>query len=315
MEVTNFSPIIPQPYPWLIICDGKDQERQTLVNISDNHFKSMTIPEMRNKSICTSTKEWLVLKDLDSMDLCLLNLTSKEVVQLPRLESTIRTDICILSSPESESIHDCHVMFIDGLTFYFCQPGDKKFSEQVFEFDLEGRLVWIPTATMFRGKVYFLTIISEGPNELFTAEFVNSSLHFTKFTSKNVPMPLHPEIVDYLVESSGELLFIEKMRGGWNFNKILGFSIFRMDFSSQMWVQQNNIRGQTIFLSQPYGLKHNAISCFAREEGIRKNSIYFTKCSDRYIYIFDLEDHSISKSLSCPIVSKHNSRLDWVMIP
>ena len=86
MEATKHPHIIPQSYPWLVIADGKNLERQTLVNISNNHFDSGIIPEMHNKSICTSSKEWLVLKDIDSMDLCLLSLTSKEVVKLPRLQ-------------------------------------------------------------------------------------------------------------------------------------------------------------------------------------------------------------------------------------
>ena len=139
---------------------------------------------MHNKSICTSSKEWLVLKSIDSMDLCLLSLTSKEVVKLPRLqlpqfEFSNDFYICILSSPPSESKHDCYVMFIDGLKskFYFCQPGDKEFSEEVFEFDLDDRLKSITAATMFREKVYFLTWFSGQPPiyELFTAEFVGAS--------------------------------------------------------------------------------------------------------------------------------------------
>ena len=326
MEATKHPHIIPQSYPWLVIADGKNLERQTLVNISNNHFDSGTIPKMHNKSICSSSKEWLVLKDIDSMDLCLLSLTSKEVVKLPRLQLPqfdFINDlyICILSSPPNETNHDYYVMFIDGSTskFYFCQPGEKEFSEQVFEFDSDDRLKSIVAATMFREKVYFLTWFSGQPPiyELFTAEFVGSNLHFTKFTRENFPQPSPPEIdlnYEYLVECGGKLLYIHKMRGGWNGTKILGFLIFQMDFSSRVWVQVNNIGGWTIFLSQYHGLEHKAISCFA-EKGIRQNAIYFTKSFDRLIYVFDLEDRSISKSLSCPIVSKYKSRLDWVMVP
>ena len=322
MEVTNFFPIIPQPYPWLIICDGKDQERQTFVDISNNKFNTGTISEMRNKTICTSTREWLVLKDLGSKDLCLLNLTSKEVVQLPRLDSIADYDICVLSSPSSESKHDFHVMFIDHsrCKFYFCQPGDMKFREQMFEFHWENGKTTICAATLFGEKVYFLAWFSgQSPiYELFCAEFVGSNLHFTKITRENLPSPTTPEIDyinDYLVECGGELLFIHKMCGGWEANTLLGFLIFRMDFSSQMWVQVSNIGGWTIFLSQHLNVGRKAISCFAAETGIRQNSIYFTKCFDRFLYVFDVEDHSISNSLPCPIVSKHYSRLDWVMIP
>jgi hypothetical protein len=314
-------PNIPQSYPWLVICDENHRERQNFFSISENHFYKRAISEMRNKTICTNINGWLLLKDLDSMDLCLLNLTSKEVVQLPRLDS-INTDIdtCILSSPPSESNHDCHVMFIKKRsTFYFCQPGDKEFSEQEFQFNLDDRLMSIAAATMFRGKVHFLTWFSGTPPiyALFTAEFVGSNLHFTELTTEYLPRPSPPGLLtanDFLVESGDDLLYIHEMKTGCNF-QMIHFFIFRMDFSRQVWVQVNNIGGWTIFLSRYCGIEHKAISCFATEKGIKQNSIYFTKPFDRFIYVFDLEDHGISKSLPCPIVSQYESRLDWVMIP
>ena len=320
-RMRSHPPNIPQSYPWLVICDKKHQERQDFFSISENHFYKRTISEMRNKTICTSINGWLLLKDIDSMDLCLLNLTSKEVVQLPRLDSiNADIEICILSSPPSESNHDCHVMFIKKRsTFYFCQPGDKEFSEQEFEFNLDNRLMNIAAATMFRGKVHFLTWFSGTPPiyALFTAEFVGSNLHFTELTTEYLPQPSPPGLLtanDFLVESGGDLLYIHEMNTGCNF-KMIHFFIFRMDFSRQVWVQVNNIGGWTIFLSRYRGIEHKAISCFATEKGIKQNSIYFTKAIDRFIYVFDLEDHGISKSLPCPIVSKYESRLDWVMIP
>ena len=132
-------PVIPQSYPWLVIRDGKHLERQKIFNLSKDKYYSITIPEMHNKMICTSTNEWLLLNDLDSKDLSLLNLLSMEVVQLPRLESFKDSDVCILSPPTSESNQDSYVMIIhrSPCTFYFCQPGDEEFSEQEFEFDLE----------------------------------------------------------------------------------------------------------------------------------------------------------------------------------
>ncbi|KAL4605590.1 hypothetical protein ACB092_09G040400 [Castanea dentata] len=282
-------PIIPQSYPWLVIRDGKHLERQKIFNISKNKYYSITIPEMHNKMICTSTNEWLLLNDLDSKDLSLLNLLSMEVVQLPRLESFTNSDVCILCPPTSESNQDCYVMIIDRspCKFYFCQPGDEEFSEQEFEFDLEEQ------------------------------EYEFGAMCISAATMEDFPRPSPPEIPttnDYLIESGGELLYIHKMRGGWDAKMILGFIILRMNFLRQAWEEVNNIGGWTLFLSQDRGLEHKAISCFAAE-GVKQNSIYFTKPFDRFYYVFDLENNSISKSLPCPTVSKFMSRLDWVLIP
>nr|POF07601.1 hypothetical protein CFP56_59463 [Quercus suber] len=212
-------PIMPQSYPWLVIRDGKHLERQKNFNISRDKYYPITIPEMHNKMICTSTNEWLLLNDLDSKDLSLLNLLSLEVVQLPRLKSFTNSDVCILSPPTSESNQDCYVMIIhrSPCRFYFCQPGDEECSEQDFEFDLEEQeyefgAMGIFAATMFRGKVYFLTRFSSidlvSVYALFMAEFVGSNLHFTRITREDFPRPSPLEIPttnDYLIESGGEL--------------------------------------------------------------------------------------------------------------
>ncbi|KAL4610286.1 hypothetical protein ACB092_08G040200 [Castanea dentata] len=117
---------------------------------------------MRNKMIYPNTNGWLALKDVDSLDLCVLNPISKEVVQLPRLETIDDCRICILSSPSDPNDH-CHIIFFNSKRpiFYFCQPGDNKFGQQ--EFEDRGIL----DATMYGGKLYILTF-----QELFTAEFL-----------------------------------------------------------------------------------------------------------------------------------------------
>lgn len=95
-------PNIPQSYPWFLVRDGIYLERQLFFSISENRFYKKCIPEMYNKEICTHTNGWLVLKDVESLDLCLLNLSSKEVMQLPRLETITDCSVCILSSPPSD---------------------------------------------------------------------------------------------------------------------------------------------------------------------------------------------------------------------
>jgi hypothetical protein len=106
----------------------------------------------------------MVLKDIESLDLCLLNFRSKEVVQLPRLETIDDCTICILSSPSSEPNNPCHVVFIDieRRIFYFCKLGDDKFGNQEFDDD-----IFMMDATLFEGKIHILTICV-----LFTAEFI-----------------------------------------------------------------------------------------------------------------------------------------------
>lgn len=200
----------------------------------------------------------------------------------------------------------CHVFFIDAdkRIFYFCQPGEDKFDKR--EFRHVDDSYYITYATMFEGKLVFLLF----EDALFTAEFVGSELRFMEFTGGQIAKPSPPEIFHfktYLIESCGELLYVHKMF--IPVHRVYGFLIFRVDPIKKMWKQVKSIGERTIFLSNDSG-----ISCIATEQGVNRNSIYFTKSDDRFLYIFDLEDCSISKFLPCSIVSYRGIELDWVMI-
>ena len=309
----SYPPTDPQSYPWLVICDGKDKERQTFFSISKNYFYTRTIPEMRNKLIYTSTNGWLVLKDLDSNNLCLLNPTSKEMMQLPRLVDITDDDICILTATPNDPNHQFHVVFIHSntCTFYFCQLGDEKFYKQTFEENGSERIY---SATFHGGKIH-LSIYFGVPagNLLYTAEFVGREIYFTKLAVEDIDksLPFIFGFQTYLIESCGELLFVKRMSFGSYDRKVHSFLIFRMDFSKKAWVQVKNIGERTIFLS----LSGSSIStCSILAEGVKQNAIYFTKAADRYLYVFDLEDDTISKSLPCPIVACQRLFLDWVIL-
>ncbi|KAL4605654.1 hypothetical protein ACB092_09G046100 [Castanea dentata] len=308
-------PTVRQPYPWLLISDGKDQERQTFFSISEDRFYTRAIPEMRNKVIiCTCNNGWLVLRDLNSMNVCLLNPTSKETVHLPPLEDNDGY-ACILSSLPSNHNHQCQVVFINAkCVFYFCRLGDAKFDKQVFETEMPLGRCDMLSATFFGGKIYFIVSLGFAIHPLFIAEFVDSEIRFTKLGIEEYHDQTPQDIISsysYLIESCGEILLLEKMMFGIYRRNVFGFLVFRMDLFENKWVQVKNIGERTIFLSR----SGSSIStCSIVAEGVKQNAIYFTKYADRYLYVFDLEDDTISKSLPCPIVACQRLYLDWVML-
>lgn len=309
-------PTVPQPYPWLLIFDGKDQERQTFFSISEDRFYTRIIPEMHNKVIIyTCNNGWLVLRDLiNSMNVCLFNPTSKETVQLPPLEDDDKYT-CILSSSPSDHNHQCQVVFIDTkCMFYFCRLGDSKFDKRVFETEMPLGRIHMIDATFFGGKIYFIVNLGSVIYPLFIAEFVDSEIRFTKLGIEEYHDQSPQDIISsgsYLIESCGEILLLRKLMFGIYRRNVFGFLVFRMDFLENKWVQVKNIGERTIFLS----LSGSSIStCSIVAEGVKQNAIYFTKAADRYLYVFDLEDDTISKSLPCPIVACQRLFLDWVML-
>lgn len=308
----SYPPTDPQSYPWLVICDGKDKERQTFFSISKNYFYTRTIPEMRNKLIYTSTNGWLVLRDLDSNNLCLLNPTSKEMMQLPRLVDITDDDICIVTATPDDPNHQFQVVFIHPktCTFYFCQLGGEKFYKQTFE---ENGPRWICSATFHGGKIHLLIYFGVPAGDLlYTAEFVGGEIYFTKLAVEDIDKSLRTTefgFRTYLIESCGELLFVKQMSFGSYGRKVHSFLIFRMDFSKKAWVQVKKIGERAIFISD-----RSNISCFVPENGVKRNSIYFTITSSRFLYVFDLEDDTITKFLPCPTVTRRDLYLDWVIL-
>ena len=141
---------------------------------------------------------------------------------------------------------------------------------------------------------------------------MGGEIRFTKLAIERFDESLPADIPcyrDYLIESCGELLFVKRMSFGSYDRKVHSFLIFRMDFSKKAWVQVKNIGERAIFISD-----RSNISCFVPENGVKRNSIYFTMTSSRFLYVFDLEDDTITKFLPCPTVTRRDLYLDWVIL-
>ncbi|KAI8544232.1 hypothetical protein RHMOL_Rhmol08G0279900 [Rhododendron molle] len=92
MATTKFPVADPQPScPWFVF-DHREKEgyssTQTFINIAQDRYDVASIPEMRNKTICTCSHGWLVLSDLESDDCSLLNPVSMEKITLPATSTT-----------------------------------------------------------------------------------------------------------------------------------------------------------------------------------------------------------------------------------
>jgi hypothetical protein len=302
--------IAPKSYPWLIICDGKHRDRQIFYDISNNRYDKKSIPEMCNKLIYACSHGWLVLVDSNSKDCCLWNPISLEKVQLPRLES-IDYRICTLSSSPSDP--KCHILFFHPRkdSLLVCQLGDLEFNKQEnLVFGNEYYTLW--NVTVVGKTIYCMT---DPPSySLVRVEFVGPKVEFTRLIMEDFLWPSPPDMqhfTGFLVECCGELFLVHMMYFGLMMEEVYGFLVFRMDFAKKRWVRLKSIGEHTIFVCQ-----HHRTCCMyslAKELGIKSNSIYYTREQDRFLYVFDMENLSVSKWLPCPIVSR-DSVLYWAMI-
>ncbi|KAL6988266.1 hypothetical protein U1Q18_014016 [Sarracenia purpurea var. burkii] len=297
-------PLRHQPGPWLVICDEKHQERQTFFSTLENHYYPRIIPDMCSKYIETCNFGWLVLKDCVSDDFFLLNLRSMKKAHLPELKSSFGYMICILSATPSDP--NCRVIFHDRRDncASFCRPGDVEYIKQELDDD------YMPfAATTFKGKVYWLTLRCDRYS-LVVVDFTGQSLHFRGLIKQQCLVIL-PEVICsryYLIESENELLVVHKICLGLSCD-VMNFRVLRVEFSKMEWVEVESIGQRTIFLDSNRGMASSSV-----EAGTRSNCIYFVDFGDKNLYVFDMEDRSITTLLPCPNVSRHDSLPFWIWL-
>uniref|UniRef100_A0A2N9HT55 KIB1-4 beta-propeller domain-containing protein n=1 Tax=Fagus sylvatica TaxID=28930 RepID=A0A2N9HT55_FAGSY len=223
--------IAPKSYPWLVICDGKHEERQTFFDISTNRYHIQSIPEMCNKLIYASSHGWLVLVEYKLQDCCccLWNPISLEKIQLPQLES-IDYNACTLSSSPSDP--ECHILFFNPCedSLLVCQPGDLKFNKQENVFGND----YSPWNLTVVGKtIYALTTPGY---TLFTGEFVGPKVEFTRLIMGEFLSLSPPDVLlenQFLIECGGELFLVHMMYFGLYMDDVYGFFVFQMDFAEK----------------------------------------------------------------------------------
>lgn len=295
-------PLAAREYPWLLIVHGKHMQLQTFYSISEDRCYVRKIPQLCNKMLCYSgASGWLVLEGRYSDECSLFNLVSMEEIQLPERESDY--DECVLTSPPSDQ--NCWVVFTSNKnqSLVFCRPGDSEFVEQSLE---DGD--YLSCSTSFEGKFYGL----RQDNTLVVLDFSAPKPQFRQIISGLLSNPCPPDIMrsqTYIFESCGELLLVLKMLHGLFLEEVFGFLIYRADFSASTWSEVKSMSEEmAIFLDS-----HDAMSISATKyNGIRGNSIYFTRGKDRCLYVYDLEYQRISISLPSPTVSRSGSALHWV---
>lgn len=310
-------PIVPKPYPWLVVSHGVGASKgvgQSFVDIASNEFYSTQMPELDNKVICANRDGLLLLWDKNSWYYSLLNLVTKELVQLPR-DIHHYTEIYVLSSD-----NDVVIVAQSPPSFRRWRPGDKRFRTHSFS---DTHVDEIVAATMFKGKLHFLTISNtESFYALYTAEFVGPLLRFEKYAIEDLE-DYAMYIDSYLFVTEGELLLVQKETGGFKSRTIRDVNIYRLDLSSLKWerVGNENLGGRTFFISSLH------LSCVVAGdelgEGIQRNAIYFFKEASRYVHVFHYEEAAISKSqLPCPYKHKTSPYIEdfgppcqWILIP
>ncbi|PKI76644.1 hypothetical protein CRG98_002953 [Punica granatum] len=297
-------------HPWLLICHGQERQRQTFYDLLEDRYYTKIVADMRNK-YCYSTNisEWLVLEDKDSLECQLWNINSSCTVKIPSSGEDVTNCMFILSSPPQGDTNG-HIMLIDRdkNILQFCALGEDAFQQRTI--GLQNHDERFDYGVVFKGAIYLMTSYCT----LFEVKIVAaSSLQVTELTSgdlSNLRPPWIYSFQHYLVESNDELLLVLRLMSVVT-RKTLNFLVFRMNLSQRVWERVKSLGEKTLFLSAD---GTNTLSFPPSDPRMKKNSIYYALGKQRSLYLFDMEDHSISILLPCPIVNRRSSEFKWIMI-
>ncbi|KAF7136142.1 hypothetical protein RHSIM_Rhsim08G0204900 [Rhododendron simsii] len=311
MATTTFP--VPHPQlscPWLVINQAEKRQgysTQTFVDIAQDHYDVVSIPEMLNKRICTCAHGWLVLFDYTSDDCFLLNPVSMEKIMLPELPPAPLNsfDTCILSAPPTDP--ECVVILVTTDSHaLFLRLGESRWTEQYLRSERE---VFRQAAVCGR-KIYGLA----PGGTLVTVKVVGSKLVVTELGAEELPNEAIPEAFKFfydIVESCGEVFGVVKYYLGGT-SKIREVEVYKLDFSRLAWTKVESLGNRAFFLSGTTCNFSCPTTTTTAESRVKQNCIYFIEGNDRDLYVFDMENYSISFSTPCPVQSNW-SQPRWVM--
>ncbi|CAH9145251.1 unnamed protein product [Cuscuta epithymum] len=326
-------PYFPTPQQPLLFFH--QNENGILYNITEQCYYKIDTSFMDSKYVISGGANrdgWMVLQDCDTRGVALANLYSHAMIQLPKSELCMyrrpdpdygllrRNFACISSNPRDPN---CYVVLVDydhTMSFDFCKIGDTEFKMKTLTSFEEERL---ESMTNFDGKMYglmnttTLVRIDFNGNDVEFHELINDK--FTYKLSSRTKYDLRMR--GYITESCGEILLVAKIYLGLttynrpnhypSYYPVEKIRVFKADLCARKWVEMKSIGERTIFLGC-----HGGIFCINsndKNSGLRANCIYFLEDDDRNMYVFDLEDNSVSVNLPCSHVRKRELTSLWML--
>ncbi|KAF6165519.1 hypothetical protein GIB67_015842 [Kingdonia uniflora] len=309
--------ILPIQLPLLTLAPGSDTynyrhtcweiSERTLYTIGRSRFHHLQFPIDTKYSIFCSSKGWLLMSDISSSSIRLVNpfLSVNNTIDLPPLTSTIQLHcrrawyghclsphkVVMSADPFSSSNTESYsVMLIygnDRKMAYF-RAGDAKWTEVKGAF-------YIHDVLYYKNKFYSIDCIG------LVCVYDNiGKKHFVCQTHAIVPLNI--KIVSrkyYLVESLGELLLVRRsVRAGPCLT--CGFEVFKHDPTTSNWVKVESLSNKMLFLGDNSSFAISTLDFPA----YKPNCIFFT--SNTYYHdlwrwpshmgVFDLADGSFKNS-------------------
>ncbi|KAF9621465.1 hypothetical protein IFM89_021769 [Coptis chinensis] len=283
---SSLLPPTPEPVPWIIFPCGKGQKSQTFTNILDPlRSYVMGFREIRGKICLLSMHGWLVMTDYLREDQCgkeqfLWNPNTREVINLPLMDSQDASDCCLYILSCVPTNPDCMILLVGEKEkfFLFCTPGDEKWTRQSYNLARDDNALNDEYINMgvacTNGTIYAITshqavVVIErnhcGTLSVRLLAFEKPQMYFGSM----IYLP-------YMVESDEELYYvaIHDHLGVNNRKATCHIEIFKMDFTKKVWekVESLVLKGKANTLEKSLGVKINDTLGIVKENVEKPNS-------------------------------------------
>ncbi|KAH7860924.1 hypothetical protein Vadar_019591 [Vaccinium darrowii] len=322
----------PAAYPWLVYGNGfRDQSFHTISHPPSNqYYKDLhniscvrSVPELCNKVVWNSCHGWLILSDDDNGDgqFSLFNPVTLECILLPpsnyNLDPQTTIDTCTLSSPPTDP--SCMLfIFYRGLRrsrILICRIENKHWIEKRYDEEIEAiherpisNKDSLHLPVFCNGKLYAST---RTYSQIVSIDMVEQDPINLVLKPLGIGLPWNYEypstrLIPCLVESDGDIYFINLICGGRSSTDGFRVEIFKLDLTSVIWERMESVKDRVFFLCSKY-----AISCPTDQVG--GTCVYFTLFRNKSLYAYNIEDDSVSVFLPCPYLCFPWKSPIWVM--
>nr|GMC71311.1 F-box/kelch-repeat protein At1g57790-like [Ipomoea batatas] len=313
-------PPTPSHFPLLVYFHGKKSNTQTFYDIERDNYEVKKIPDMFNKYVGKSSHGWSVMIDVNmrSGTCFLLNIASLEKIKLPPWK--FRTPMfSILTLPPSDP-KSIVAFFRPGISsVMFCHLDEKVWTE--WELDDDDDDYDYESVISCEGKIYCFTLKKM---KVLDAEMRQSRVEKIKLPEWEVPGAMF--FTRYFIESLGEIFVVIIIHYSWSMFKIRDVFVYKLDFEKAKWIRVNNLGVKRVFFisGETTSMSCSSIGSSGR---VKENSIYiippfsneneemsFSNENEKMsIYIYDMEEKTITTQKFCSNVVYNVSAGQWIM--
>ena len=355
-------PPLPPKCPWIMLAEEREQgnkESQTrsFFNLSDTKTYDFNLPELVGRKCIGASFGWLLTIGTD-LQINLFHPFSKHLIGLPpqptfchqfpyEMEPEELRSIfvfkCVLSrSPWNSETHqydpDCIIMAIYGQvrTLAFTRPGYKAW------IDIESPTLCYDDIAFYKGQFYAVDVHGEVFaccfDELFACR-IDDNQKVGATAVAPCPEGTHDVIKKYIVESSGGLLLVSRVRGGRLYSYededqeeeidddpyvTIGFTVLKLKRCTQAgskykykYVEVHSLGDRALFVGDNSSVSLSASSF----NGCKANCIYFTDDNFEFygtkgggddMGVFSMEERDTSKPYPVESLSYFSTPLWYI---